>query len=55
MSSMPFFQIVTDPSDMYSNVYAAFYQDLDAYRNLVKDTDAVNWNHTFHLFGNGPF
>ncbi|XP_034289771.1 glycine N-acyltransferase-like protein 3 isoform X1 [Pantherophis guttatus] len=44
-------EIVTDPSDMYTNVYAAFYQDLDAYRRLVKDTDAVNWDHTFHLFG----
>ncbi|XP_032066087.1 glycine N-acyltransferase-like protein 3 [Thamnophis elegans] len=44
-------EIVTDPSDMYSNVYGAFYQDLDAYRRLVKDTDAVNWDHTFHLFG----
>ncbi|KAK9410380.1 glycine N-acyltransferase-like 3 [Crotalus adamanteus] len=44
-------EIATDPSDQYANAYAAFYQDLDAYRRLVKDTDAVNWAHTFHLFG----
>ncbi|KAM3850969.1 glycine N-acyltransferase-like protein 3 [Vipera latastei] len=44
-------EIATDPSDQYTNAYAAFYQDLDAYRRLVKDTDAVNWAHTFHLLG----
>ncbi|XP_070584251.1 glycine N-acyltransferase-like protein 3 isoform X2 [Erythrolamprus reginae] len=44
-------EIVTDPSDVYTNVYAAFYQDQDAYWRLVKDTDAVNWDHSFRLYG----
>ncbi|XP_070584303.1 glycine N-acyltransferase-like protein 3 isoform X2 [Erythrolamprus reginae] len=44
-------EIVTDSSDVYANVYAAFYQDQDAYWRLIKDTDAVNWDHSFHLFG----
>ncbi|KAM6466113.1 glycine N-acyltransferase-like protein 3 isoform 1-T2 [Liasis olivaceus] len=44
-------EIVTEPSDVYGNVYAAFYQDLDVYRRLLKDTDAVNWAHTFRLLG----
>ncbi|XP_063166930.1 glycine N-phenylacetyltransferase-like [Candoia aspera] len=44
--------IVTDPSDVYANAYAAFYQDLDVYWRLLKDTDAVNWANSFQLCGN---
>uniref|UniRef100_A0A670J086 Glycine N-acyltransferase-like protein n=1 Tax=Podarcis muralis TaxID=64176 RepID=A0A670J086_PODMU len=34
----------TDNTDLYKNIYAAFYWDLDVYRRLLLDTDAVNWN-----------
>uniref|UniRef100_A0A670IY03 Glycine N-acyltransferase-like protein n=1 Tax=Podarcis muralis TaxID=64176 RepID=A0A670IY03_PODMU len=33
------------------NIYAAFYRDLDVYRKLLLDTDAINWDQTFALCG----
>uniref|UniRef100_A0A670IXQ6 Glycine N-acyltransferase-like protein n=1 Tax=Podarcis muralis TaxID=64176 RepID=A0A670IXQ6_PODMU len=44
----------TDNTDLYKNIYAAFYWDLDVYRRLLLDTDAVNWKQTFRLFGCWP-
>ncbi|CAI5762911.1 N-acyltransferase 3 [Podarcis lilfordi] len=41
----------TDNTDLYKNIYAAFYWDLDVYRRLLLDTDAVNWKQTFRLYG----
>ncbi|XP_028595484.2 glycine N-acyltransferase-like protein 3 isoform X1 [Podarcis muralis] len=42
----------TDNTDLYKNIYAAFYWDLDVYRRLLLDTDAVNWKQNFRLYGN---
>ncbi|XP_053255549.1 glycine N-acyltransferase-like protein 3 isoform X4 [Podarcis raffonei] len=42
----------TDNTDLYKNIYAAFYWDLDVYRRLLLDTDTVNWKQTFCLYGN---
>ncbi|CAI5762910.1 N-acyltransferase 3 [Podarcis lilfordi] len=42
----------THNTDLYKNIYAAFYWDLDVYRRLLLDTDAVNWKQTFRLYGN---
>ncbi|XP_028595455.2 glycine N-acyltransferase-like protein 3 isoform X2 [Podarcis muralis] len=45
-------ETVSDSSDSFNNIYAAFYRDLDAYRRLLLDTDAVNWDQAFSLCGN---
>ncbi|XP_060128074.1 glycine N-acyltransferase-like protein 3 [Zootoca vivipara] len=42
----------TDDADLYKNIYAAYYWDLDVYRRLLLDTDAINWKQTFRLYGN---
>ncbi|XP_054825857.1 glycine N-acyltransferase-like protein 3 isoform X1 [Eublepharis macularius] len=44
-------EVASDNSDLYANMYAAFYHDLDAYRTLLQDTDAVNWDQTFRIHG----
>uniref|UniRef100_A0A670IZM0 Glycine N-acyltransferase-like protein n=1 Tax=Podarcis muralis TaxID=64176 RepID=A0A670IZM0_PODMU len=45
----------TDNTDLYKNIYAAFYWDLDVYRRLLLDTDAVNWKQNFRLYGKRQF
>ncbi|KAH0621156.1 hypothetical protein JD844_022202 [Phrynosoma platyrhinos] len=45
-------EVVSDDSDYYVNVYAAFYHDLNVYRTLVLDTDAVNWAQFLRIHGN---
>nr|XP_060610937.1 glycine N-acyltransferase-like protein 3 [Anolis sagrei ordinatus] len=45
-------EVVSDDSDFYANVYAAFYQDLAVYQTLVLDTDAINWMQRFRIQGN---
>ncbi|XP_033014985.1 glycine N-acyltransferase-like protein 3 [Lacerta agilis] len=45
-------EAVSDNADFLSNIYAAFYRDLDAYRKLLLDTDTINWDQTFALYGN---
>ncbi|XP_061468710.1 glycine N-acyltransferase-like protein 3 [Rhineura floridana] len=45
-------EIASDNADMYTNQYGAFYRDLDAYRTLLLDTDAVNWDQNLYLYGN---
>uniref|UniRef100_A0A670IXK1 Glycine N-acyltransferase-like protein n=1 Tax=Podarcis muralis TaxID=64176 RepID=A0A670IXK1_PODMU len=44
-------EAVSDNADFLSNIYAAFYRDLDVYRKLLLDTDAINWDQTFALCG----
>ncbi|XP_015284071.1 PREDICTED: glycine N-acyltransferase-like protein 3 [Gekko japonicus] len=45
-------EVSKDDSDFYTNMYAAFYHDLDAYRTLLQDSDAINWAQTFYILGN---
>ncbi|XP_003215087.2 glycine N-acyltransferase-like protein 3 [Anolis carolinensis] len=45
-------EVVSDDSDFFANVYAAFYQDLALYQDLVLNTDAVNWMQRFRIQGN---
>ncbi|XP_060118453.1 glycine N-acyltransferase-like protein 3 [Heteronotia binoei] len=47
----PHREVAKDDSDVYTNTYAAFYYDLDAYRALLQDSDAINWAKTFYVFG----
>uniref|UniRef100_A0A7M4F0G1 Glycine N-acyltransferase-like protein n=1 Tax=Crocodylus porosus TaxID=8502 RepID=A0A7M4F0G1_CROPO len=39
-------EVVTDNSDLFSNMHAAFYRDLGAYRALLESPGAINWGHT---------
>ncbi|XP_034964983.1 glycine N-acyltransferase-like protein 3 [Zootoca vivipara] len=45
-------EAVSDSADSFNNIYAAFYRDLDAYRRLLLDTDAISWDQAFSLCGN---
>ncbi|XP_048342219.1 glycine N-acyltransferase-like protein 3 [Sphaerodactylus townsendi] len=47
----PHREVATDDSDFFTNMYAAFYHDLDVYRTLLQDTDAVNWAQSFRIHG----
>ncbi|XP_067388102.1 glycine N-acyltransferase-like protein 3 isoform X2 [Emydura macquarii macquarii] len=42
-------QVATDNSDFYTNMYAAYYRDLGAYRALL--SSAVNWGQAFCIYG----
>ncbi|XP_054828055.1 glycine N-acyltransferase-like protein 3 [Eublepharis macularius] len=44
-------EVASDDSDLYTNMYAAFYHDLDVYQTLLRDSDAVNWDQTFYIIG----
>nr|XP_056707757.1 glycine N-acyltransferase-like protein 3 [Euleptes europaea] len=44
-------EVATDDSDWYTNMYAAFYHNLDVYRTLLQDTNVVNWAQTFRIHG----
>ncbi|KAL8183053.1 UNVERIFIED_CONTAM: hypothetical protein K2H54_013647 [Gekko kuhli] len=44
-------EVSKDDSDFYTNMYAAFYHDPDAYRTLLQDSDAINWAQTFYILG----
>uniref|UniRef100_A0ACB8G1Q6 Uncharacterized protein n=1 Tax=Sphaerodactylus townsendi TaxID=933632 RepID=A0ACB8G1Q6_9SAUR len=43
--------VAKDDSNLFINMYAAFYHDLDAYRTLLQDSDAINWAQTFYILG----
>ncbi|XP_069482139.1 glycine N-acyltransferase-like protein 3 [Ambystoma mexicanum] len=42
---------LVDPFNYYRNAYSVFYKDLDAYRDLLENTGAVNSGHAFQLHG----
>ncbi|CAM5149232.1 unnamed protein product, partial [Natator depressus] len=42
-------EVALDDSDFYTNMYAAYYRDLGAYRALLGS--AVNWNQAFCIHG----
>uniref|UniRef100_A0A7M4F0E7 Glycine N-acyltransferase-like protein n=1 Tax=Crocodylus porosus TaxID=8502 RepID=A0A7M4F0E7_CROPO len=44
-------EVVTDNSDLFSNMHAAFYRDLGAYRALLESPGAINWGHTVYIQG----
>ncbi|XP_042300345.1 glycine N-acyltransferase-like protein 3 isoform X2 [Sceloporus undulatus] len=45
-------EVALDNSDLYANVYTAFYHDFDVYRSVILDTDVINWAQTFRIQGN---
>ncbi|XP_053143289.1 glycine N-acyltransferase-like protein 3 isoform X2 [Hemicordylus capensis] len=47
----PHREIALDDSDVYANMYAAFYRDLDVYRTLLQSKDVVNWAQNFRIHG----
>ncbi|XP_019392691.1 PREDICTED: glycine N-acyltransferase-like protein 3 [Crocodylus porosus] len=40
-----------DDRDHYTNAYAVFYRDLQAYRELLEERDTINWGQIFQLQG----
>ncbi|XP_019376501.1 PREDICTED: glycine N-acyltransferase-like protein 3 isoform X2 [Gavialis gangeticus] len=40
-----------DDCDHYTNAYAVFYKDLQAYRELLEERDTINWGQIFQLQG----
>ncbi|XP_060610938.2 glycine N-acyltransferase-like protein 3 [Anolis sagrei] len=48
----PHRKVASDDSNCHVNTYAAFYHDLDAYRTLALDTDAINWAQSLQIQGN---
>ncbi|KAJ6665586.1 hypothetical protein lerEdw1_003429 [Lerista edwardsae] len=42
-------QVIKDNWDFYANLYAAFYQDVDACRALLKNAEAIDWSKAFQL------
>ncbi|XP_053141011.1 glycine N-acyltransferase-like protein 3 isoform X2 [Hemicordylus capensis] len=44
--------VASDDLNIHVNTYAAFYWDLDVYRTLLQDTDAVNWAQNLYILGN---
>ncbi|XP_014462763.2 glycine N-acyltransferase-like protein 3 [Alligator mississippiensis] len=44
-------EVVTDKSDVFTNMHAAFYRDLGAYRALLDSPGAINWGHTIYIIG----
>ncbi|XP_053141015.1 glycine N-acyltransferase-like protein 3 [Hemicordylus capensis] len=48
----PHREVASDDLDIYVNMYAAFYWDLDVYRTLLQDKDVVNWTQNFRIHGN---
>ncbi|XP_053141012.1 glycine N-acyltransferase-like protein 3 isoform X3 [Hemicordylus capensis] len=48
----PHREVASDDLNIHVNTYAAFYWDLDVYRTLLQDTDAVNWAQNLYILGN---
>nr|XP_060610940.1 glycine N-acyltransferase-like protein 3 [Anolis sagrei ordinatus] len=48
----PHRKVASDDANCHVNTYAAFYHDLDAYRTLALDTDAINWAQSLQIQGN---
>ncbi|XP_020661702.3 glycine N-acyltransferase-like protein 3 isoform X1 [Pogona vitticeps] len=44
-------EIASDDSDIYANAYAGFYRDLEVYRDLVLNKNAVNWAQSCRIQG----
>ncbi|XP_059584817.1 glycine N-acyltransferase-like protein 3 [Alligator mississippiensis] len=40
-----------DDRDHYTNAYAVFYKDLQAYRELLEERDTIDWGQIFQLQG----
>ncbi|XP_034619765.1 glycine N-acyltransferase-like protein 3 isoform X2 [Trachemys scripta elegans] len=40
-----------DDLDHYTNAYAVFYKDLQAYQELLANTDTINWEQIFQIQG----
>ncbi|XP_027519197.1 glycine N-acyltransferase-like protein 3 [Corapipo altera] len=40
-----------DDLDHYTNAYAVFYKELEAYWELLENTDAINWGQIFQIQG----
>uniref|UniRef100_A0A8D0BVA5 Glycine N-acyltransferase-like protein n=1 Tax=Salvator merianae TaxID=96440 RepID=A0A8D0BVA5_SALMN len=59
VDSWPCFQVAvarlqrekTSATDYFSQSYAVFYKDLDAYEKFVRDTEAIDWKQEFLLHG----
>ncbi|KAJ7344145.1 hypothetical protein JRQ81_000095 [Phrynocephalus forsythii] len=45
-------EVASDDLDIFANAYAGFYHDLDVYRDLVLDRNAVNWTQSCRIQGN---
>ncbi|XP_004696625.1 glycine N-acyltransferase-like protein 3 [Echinops telfairi] len=41
----------TDDLDHYTNAYAVFYKDAQAYRQLLEERDVINWDQIFQIQG----
>uniref|UniRef100_A0A670IXT1 Glycine N-acyltransferase-like protein n=1 Tax=Podarcis muralis TaxID=64176 RepID=A0A670IXT1_PODMU len=44
-------EVVKDKQDCYSNFHTAFYWDVDAWRTLLENADAIDWGKAFQLQG----
>uniref|UniRef100_A0A674IS89 Glycine N-acyltransferase-like protein n=1 Tax=Terrapene triunguis TaxID=2587831 RepID=A0A674IS89_9SAUR len=44
-------QMEMDDLDHYTNAYAVFYKDLQAYQELLANTDTINWEQIFQIQG----
>ncbi|NXW05236.1 GLYL3 protein, partial [Fregetta grallaria] len=40
-----------DDLDHYTNAYAVFYKELQAYQELLENTNAINWGQIFQIQG----
>uniref|UniRef100_A0A8C3FAW4 Glycine N-acyltransferase-like protein n=1 Tax=Chrysemys picta bellii TaxID=8478 RepID=A0A8C3FAW4_CHRPI len=45
-------EVVSDDSDLYTNTYTVYYQDLGAYHAMLGSAGAVNWGQNFRILGN---
>ncbi|XP_004605904.1 glycine N-acyltransferase-like protein 3 [Sorex araneus] len=41
----------TDDLDHYTNAYAVFYKDVQAYQQLLEEHDVINWDQVFQIQG----
>ncbi|XP_065447800.1 glycine N-acyltransferase-like protein 3 isoform X2 [Chrysemys picta bellii] len=44
-------EVVSDDSDLYTNTYTVYYQDLGAYHAMLGSAGAVNWGQNFRILG----
>ncbi|XP_033014939.1 glycine N-acyltransferase-like protein 3 [Lacerta agilis] len=44
-------EVVEDKQDYYANFHTAFYLDVDAWRTLLENAEAIDWGKAFQLQG----
>ncbi|KAF4013458.1 hypothetical protein G4228_004796 [Cervus hanglu yarkandensis] len=44
-------EAATDNLDHYTNAYAVFYKDVNAYRQLLEEHGVINWDQVFQIQG----